>query len=108
MKRTYLIVFEKGKDCWSAFAPDVPGTGGMGDTIAEARQSLREGIGYILDYAVQQDQSFPEAAATSVDFSEFDPDPAESHYEIEWLTVALPERASAPQTHTEDRAQQAA
>ena len=104
MKRTYLIVFEKGQDCWSAFAPDVPGTGGMGDSIEQARQSLREGIGFVLDYSLEQNKPFPEAQATSVDFSAFDPNPSESHYEIEWLTVDLPERSS----NSTDLAQQAA
>ncbi len=91
MKRTYLIVFEKGNDSWSAFAPDIEGTGGLGDTVEEARQSLREGIGYILEHAVETGLPLPEAKSTSVDFSEFDPNPSESHYEIEWLTVDLPE-----------------
>ena len=90
MNRTYLIVFEKGNGCWGAFAPDVPGTGGMGDTIAEARESLREGIGYIFEHALETGLHVPEAATTTVDFSEFDPDPSTSHYEIEWLTVELP------------------
>jgi predicted RNase H-like HicB family nuclease len=104
MKRTYLIVFEKGDDCWSAFAPDVAGTGGMGDTLEEARQSLREGIGYVLEHAVETGLPIPDAAATSVDFSEFDPSPSESHYEIEWLTVEVPTLTS----DTSESAQQAA
>jgi predicted RNase H-like HicB family nuclease len=94
MKRTYLVVFEKGNDNWSAFAPDVAGTGGMGDTFEDARQSLREGIGYVLEHAIETGLPIPEAAATSVDFSEFDPNPSESHYEIEWMTVELPELSS--------------
>lgn len=104
MTRTYLVVFEKGKECWGAFAPDVPGTGGMGDTVEEARKSLLEGIGYILQHAVETDQPLPEAVSTTVDFSEFDPNPAESHYEIEWLAVNLPERTR----HTTPSAHQAA
>ncbi len=104
MTHTYLVVFEKGREAWGAFAPDVAGTAGMGDTLDEARRSLREGIGYILEYAVEKGLPFPEARATTVDFSEFDPNPSESHYEIEWLTVDLPERGS----QRNDLAQQAA
>ncbi len=104
MTRELLIVLEKGKDCWGAFAPDVAGTGGMGDTIEQARKSLREGIGYILEYAIEKDLPLPEAKTTSVDFSEFDPKPSESHYEIEWLTVDLPER----ETQKDDLAKHAA
>ncbi len=104
MNRTYMIVFEKGNDCWGAFAPDVPDTGGMGDTIAEARESLREGIGYIFEHALETGLPIPEAKTTNVDFSEFDPNPSESHYEVEWLTVQIPQPAS----EIGDHAQQAA
>ena len=100
MTRTYLVVFEKGKESWGAWAPDVPGTGGMGDTIEQARQSLREGIGYMLGYALADGEPFPEAKSTSVDFAEFDPNPADSHYEVEWLLVDLPELGSHADRHT--------
>ncbi len=94
MERTYLVVFEKGVDSWSAFAPDVAGTGGLGDSFEEARVSLREGIGYMLEDASERGLPLPEALSTSVDFSEFDPNPAGSQYVIEWLTIDLPERTS--------------
>jgi predicted RNase H-like HicB family nuclease len=90
MKRTYLVVFEKGNGSWSSFAPDVPGTGGLGDTFEDARQSLREGIGYMLEDCAERGVPLPEAASTSVDFSEFDPNPEMSQYIVEWLTVDLP------------------
>jgi predicted RNase H-like HicB family nuclease len=103
MTRTYLVVLEKTKDAWGAFSPDVPGTGGMGDTVDEARKSLRDGIGYMLDYCVEKSLPFPEASSI-VNFSEFTPNPVESHYEIEWMTVDLPEVS----VHAEDHAKQAA
>jgi predicted RNase H-like HicB family nuclease len=87
-----LVVFERGTDGgWGAFAPDVLGTGGLGDSPDQARESLREGIGYILEDAVERGAPIPEAKSTSVDFSEFDPNPSQSHYEVEWLTVDIPE-----------------
>jgi predicted RNase H-like HicB family nuclease len=104
MKRTYLVVFEKGNDSWSSFAPDVPGTGGLGDTFEDARQSLREGVGYMLEDCIERGIPLPEAKSTSVDFSEFDPNPEQSHYEIEWLTLNIPETPS----QTGHRATQAA
>ena len=104
MNRTYLIVFEKGKDSWSAFAPDVPGTGGLGDSVEEARQSLREGIGYMLEDCAERGVPLPEAKSTVVDFAEFDPNPDQSHYEIEWLTINLPE----PSAHSGNSDMQAA
>ena len=104
MKRTYLVVFEKCKSNWSAFAPDVPGTGGLGETVEEARQSLREGISYMLEDFAERGCPMPDARSTSVDFAEFDPNPSESHYEIEWLTVDLPETGN----HRDDLSQSAA
>jgi predicted RNase H-like HicB family nuclease len=105
MTRTYLIVFEKGIDGgWGAFAPDVLGTGGLGDTLEKARESLREGIGYIFEDCLERGVPTPEAKSTSVDFADFDPKPSESHYEVEWLTVEVP--ATANQSH--QNAQQAA
>ena len=105
MNRTYLVVFEKvADDNWGAFAPDVPGTGGMGDSLEEARDSLREGIGYILEDLAERGLSAPPAATGSVDFSEFDPNHTDLQYVVEWLTVEMPEMKS----HTHDSAQQAA
>jgi predicted RNase H-like HicB family nuclease len=104
MKRTYLVVFEKGNDSWSAFAPDIAGTGGLGETFEDARKSLCQGIGYMLEDAIKRGLPIPEAKSTSVDFSEFDPDPTQSHYEIEWLTLDLPEHGS----HSDDLARHAA
>ena len=104
MTRTYLVVLEQTPDeAWSAFSPDVLGTGGMGDTRDEARRSLREGIGYMMDYFVEKSLPFPEPNNT-VDFSQFTPDPSDTHYEIEWMTVDLPEVSA----HVEDHAKQAA
>lgn len=104
MTRTYLVIFEKGFESWGAWAPDVPGTGGAGDTLEEARISLRAGIGYMLEDFVEQNQPFPEAKTTSIDFAEFDPNPSQSHYEIEWLAIHLPERERAVQADAEKQA----
>lgn len=98
MTRTYLVVIEKGTDGgWSAFAPDVPGTGGMGDSAAEAVTSLRAGIGYLFEDIIKRGLPIPAAVSTIVNFSEFDPNPDESHYEIEWLTVTVRELAGTLQ-----------
>jgi predicted RNase H-like HicB family nuclease len=93
MKRTYLIVFEKSSNAWGAFAPDIAGTAGLGDTIDEARQSLRDGIGYLFEDSVERGIALPEATSTAVDFSELNPSPGESVYVVEWLTVDVPEPA---------------
>jgi hypothetical protein len=38
----------------------------------------------------------PDAMATSVDFSEFDPDHHTKQYVVEWLAVQLPQLSTTP------------
>ena len=105
MTRNYLVVFEKvAEDNWGAFAPDVAGTGGLGDSLSEARRSLIEGIGYMLEDMAERGVPFPVATSTAVDFAEFDPDHTDLQYVIEWVTVELP-HANA---HNHENNQQAA
>ena len=96
MKRTTLAVFEgDGTDGYSAFSPDFPGTGGLGDTLDETRQNLREGIGYLLeeDNGVRT-RFVTNGPSGSVNFAEFDPDHT-GHYVIEWLAIDVPVAAEA-------------
>ena len=89
MTRPTLAVFEgDGSDGYSAFAPDFPGTGGLGDTLDEARQSLLEGIGYLLEEGFDASR-FLNAPSGSIDFAEFDPERT-GHYVIEWISVEIP------------------
>ena len=38
---TFVIVLEKGPGNYGAYPPDLPGCGGLGDTLAEAREDMR-------------------------------------------------------------------
>jgi predicted RNase H-like HicB family nuclease len=43
--REYLVIFEPGEDGgWSAYVPDLPGLGVVGESREEADQMIREGI----------------------------------------------------------------
>lgn len=43
--REYLVIFEPGADGgWSAYVPDLPGVGVVGESQEEADQLIREGI----------------------------------------------------------------
>ena len=43
--REYLVIYEPGADgAWSAYVPDLPGLGVVGESRAEAEQLIREGI----------------------------------------------------------------
>jgi predicted RNase H-like HicB family nuclease len=45
MMREYLVIFEPGADGgWSAYVPDLPGLGVVGESKEEAEQLIREGI----------------------------------------------------------------
>ena len=101
MTRNYMVVYERAaEDNWGGWAPDVGGAVGAGDSLELARQSLREGISIQLKYLAEQGREAPPATCKSIDFSVFEPDLHESHYEIEWMTVALPELSSKTQNRT--------
>jgi predicted RNase H-like HicB family nuclease len=94
MTREYLVVYEKGEKNWSAFSPDVPGCGSLGDTVEETRANMREVLELYLSETVKAGGPVPEPVATSVDFHEFDPDHQTKQYVVEWLSVPLPEPQS--------------
>lgn len=97
MNKNYMVVFERvAEENWGAWAPDIGGAVGAGDSRDSARKSVLEGIEIMLEDLKQRSLPAPEPKSMSVDFSEFDPDPFTSHYEIEWLSVEVPEPVSGP------------
>ena len=90
MKREYLVVYEKGSENWSAFSPDIPGCGSLGDDLDETRSNMRDAVELYLDETVKAGEPIPEAGTTSVDFSEFDPEHETKQYVVEWLDVNIP------------------
>jgi predicted RNase H-like HicB family nuclease len=92
MTREYLVVYEKGPSNWSAFSPDVPGCGSVGDTLEDTRANMREALEIFLMESAKAGEPIPEASARSVDFEEFDPG-HEAQYFVEWIQVTLPESA---------------
>ena len=94
MTRSYLVVFEQGAKNWSAFSPDLPGCGSLGDALDDTRANMREAMELYLSETVSAGEHIPEASAASVNFDEFDPQREAKQYVIEWLTVRLPETAT--------------
>jgi len=94
MTREYLVVYEKGPSNWSAFSPDLPGCGSLGDTLEETRTNMREAIEVYLNETAKAGEQIPYASATSVDFEEFDPAHETKQYVVEWLAVSLPQSQS--------------
>ena len=91
MTREYLVVYEKGERNWSAFSPDIPGCGSLGDTVEETRTNMREAIELYLTESAKAGEPIPEPTATTVDFEEFDPGHETKQYVVEWLSVAVPQ-----------------
>ena len=91
MTREYLVVYEKGAQNWSAFSPDVPGCGTLGDSLEETRANMRKALELYLRETAKAGEPLPEPAATGINFEEFDPDYKTKQYAIEWLSVSLPQ-----------------
>ena len=98
----YMILYEKGATNWSAFSPDLPGCGSLGDALEDTRANMREAMEFYLSESAKAGEPLPEATAASVNFEEFDPEREAKQYVVEWLAVTL------PQTHDRTRTTQAA
>ncbi len=96
MTREYLVVYEKGATNWSAFSPDIPGCGSLGDTLEDTRANMRGAMELYLSETARAGEPVPDAIATSVDFREFDPDHQTKQYVVEWLAVPLPQSGKTP------------
>ncbi len=62
-QKEYLVVLEKGKTTWGAYAPDLPGLGVVADTPDEAERLIREGIVIYLDELREKGDTIPEPAS---------------------------------------------
>ena len=98
MTREYLVVYEKGESNWSAFSPDLPGCGSLGDALEDTRANMREALELYLAETAKAGEDIPEATTTAVNFDEFDPDHATKQYFVEWLSVSLPRSHSFTET----------
>jgi predicted RNase H-like HicB family nuclease len=94
MTRNYLVVYEQGAENWSAFSPDLPGCGSLGDAIEDTRTNMREAMELYLNESAAAGEPIPSAQSATVNFDEFDPAREAKRYVVEWLTVSLPETAS--------------
>jgi len=94
MNRKYLVVFEQGAANWSAFSPDVPGCGSLGDSLDEVRTNMREAIDVYLNEIVTTGEPIPQPRGAIVNFDEFDPEREAKQYVVEWMIVPIPERAT--------------
>jgi predicted RNase H-like HicB family nuclease len=87
--KEFLVVVEKGKESYGAFAPDIPGCFAIGQTLNEVKSRYMEAVAAHLDWMANDHDPMPEPVTTSFDFS---PEPGEerSSYYVEWVTVPVP------------------
>ncbi|MBY0522883.1 MAG: type II toxin-antitoxin system HicB family antitoxin [Gemmataceae bacterium] len=57
----YAILIEKGKNNYSAYAPDVPGCVATGATLEEVKQQMKEALEFHLEGMVLDGDSLPKA-----------------------------------------------
>ena len=89
MTREYLVVYEKCPKNRSAFSPDLPGSGSLGNVIEDTRTNMREATELYLSETAKAGEPIPDATAPA-DFEEFDPGHKSKQYFVEWLAVSMP------------------
>jgi predicted RNase H-like HicB family nuclease len=55
-----LVIIEKGPTSYGAYAPDIPGIIGLGDTAEEALQSMKESLQIYDEYLKDERLPLPE------------------------------------------------
>ena len=90
MKKSFLVVYEKGRKNYSGFAPDVPGCGSLGKTLEDMRLNLTEALELYMDTAIELGLPLPEPVTSTVTLpieGELDP---KTTYVVEHLRVKVP------------------
>lgn len=89
MKKTFLVVYEKGRRNYSGFAPDVSGCGSLGDTLEEMRANLREALELYMETSIEFGYALPEPKTQTVTLPiEGETDP-KTTYVVEHLTISV-------------------
>jgi predicted RNase H-like HicB family nuclease len=68
MEYRFLAIIEKGPESYGAYAPDVPGCGGVGDTPEEAVQSLKEALKLQIETSLAYGEKVPNATHIASEF----------------------------------------
>ena len=63
--RRYLIIYEKGKDGYSAYVPDLPGCTSAGESKKEVEQNIVEAIQLHIEVMKESGYEIPESNSES-------------------------------------------
>ncbi|MGB3585424.1 MAG: type II toxin-antitoxin system HicB family antitoxin [Tunicatimonas sp.] len=58
--KKYLVIYEKSKDGYSAYVPDLPGCTSAGSSREEIEQNILEAIGLYIEVLKEDGQEIPE------------------------------------------------
>ena len=97
---TYLIVFEKSTDGCGAYAPDLPGLGVVGKTLAATLRLIQQGIDYLEELS-NRGGVVPKPSASAMAYQTVTPGPSarrQSHQE--------PKRTTSPKRTLAKRIQE--
>jgi predicted RNase H-like HicB family nuclease len=61
--RKYLVVYEKSKDGYSAYVPDLPGCTSAGSTREEIEMNILEAINLYIEVLKKDGQKIPESTS---------------------------------------------
>jgi predicted RNase H-like HicB family nuclease len=61
--RKYLVVYEKAKENYSAYSPDIPGCIAAGKTRKETERNIKEAISFHLDGLKEDGLPLPESCS---------------------------------------------
>jgi predicted RNase H-like HicB family nuclease len=65
-EHSYLVIIERGRDGYGAWAPDLPGCVALGDTPDDAEREMREAIAFHLDGLREDGCPIPPASAAGM------------------------------------------
>ena len=60
----YVVIFEKGENGYSAYPPDLPGCGVVGETLEEVRTLIAEAIEFHIEGLQAAGYDIPKASFT--------------------------------------------
>jgi predicted RNase H-like HicB family nuclease len=89
MNKQFLVVFEKGKTSYGAFAPDIQGCFAVDPTLDETRTRFMEAAAAHLSWMASEHDPMPEPVTTVFDFSPESGEERSSYY-VEWLALPVP------------------
>ncbi len=65
MAQQYLVIIERGIDCYGAYVPDLSGCVAVGDTEDEVKRLIDEAIQIYIETLIEKGEQIPEPKSES-------------------------------------------